>query len=67
VRTCFMSALRDGVESQERELRVAFAAMATVTRASVSPKRWIRDNPFACVLGALALGHWLGGRARAAN
>jgi hypothetical protein len=62
-----LATLRDGVARQKRELHVACAALATVTRDSVKPTRWIQDNPFTCVLGAFALGHWLAGRTRRAN
>ncbi len=62
-----LATLRDGVERQQRELRVALATLATATRDAANPRHWIRENPFLCVLGAFALGHWLGGRTRGAN
>ena len=62
-----LATLRNDVERQKRELLVAFATLSTVTRDSLSPKRWIRDYPFTCVLSAFALGHWLAGRTRGAN
>lgn len=62
-----LTTLREGVERQERELRLAVAALGTATRTSVDPKHWIQNNPFACVLGALAFGLWLGGRTHDAH
>lgn len=62
-----LPALRAGVERQRHELRVAVAELGTATRASVDPKHWIQQSPFVCVVGALALGLWLGGRPHAAR
>lgn len=62
-----LTTLRDGVELQQRELRLAFAELATAARSSVDSKRLIENNPFACVLGALALGFWLGRRPHGAR
>lgn len=60
-----LCALREDVAHQQRELRLAFTQLSVATRAAADPRRWIRARPFVCVLGALAFGLWLGGRARA--
>lgn len=59
-----LCSLREDVARQERELRTAFSELSVATRAAADPTRFIRGRPFPCVLGAFALGLWLGGRAR---
>jgi hypothetical protein len=59
--------LRDEIEVQERELRAAFVELGEVTRESMEPQHWIRSRPLTWFFGALALGAWLGGRARRHN
>ena len=56
--------LRDALERDERELDAAVRELAGAARRLVGPADWIRENPFAALVGALAIGWWLGARER---
>jgi hypothetical protein len=58
-------ALRTDVARRETALRSAVSDLGVATRSAADPKHWIRERPFACVVGAFAVGLWLGGRGRA--
>lgn len=50
------------VEESRQELSRALGDVEGIIRRSVSPARWITERPLPWLLGALALGLWLGAR-----
>ena len=57
-----IEALRERVEEQQAELRVAVEELEDVARRAVDVRHWIRSRPFVWTAGALLMGAWLGGR-----
>lgn len=50
------------VEESQQELTQAIGDLEGIVRRSVDPARWIAERPLPWLLGALALGLWLGSR-----
>jgi hypothetical protein len=59
-----VAVLRDRVEAREEEFGAAMHDLVEAARQSADPASWIRSRPLLCATGALALGWWLGNRAR---
>ena len=62
-----VSALRDRVEEDRRALEAAVADLKQAARDGIGPSRWLRERPLPALLGALALGLWLGSRSQGAR
>ena len=54
-----VAVLRDRVEAGEKELEAAVRELKVAARR-IGPAEWVREHPLPCLVGALALGWWLG-------
>ena len=59
-----VAVLRIRVEQEERELGAAVKELALAARRSVDPGAWVRERPVLWMLGAIAVGWWVGSRTR---
>jgi ElaB/YqjD/DUF883 family membrane-anchored ribosome-binding protein len=62
-----VSALRDRIEEEEKELGAAVRDLKEAARRMVGPTEWIRERPLPFLAGAMGLGLLLGIRARRAG
>ena len=59
--------LRQGIEHDEKEVRVAVQQLTGVARSQLDVTERIKKRPLAWALGAFLLGVWLGSRATRAD
>lgn len=62
-----VSALRDQIHEEEKELGAAVRDLKEAAKRMVGPGEWIREKPLLFLAGAMGLGLLLGIRARRAG
>ena len=60
--TAEISALREDIEHQERELGAAVRDLKEAAKRMIGPREWYRETPLPFLAGAVLVGWWLGGK-----